>query len=154
MKTVTVEWFYLNKDGKTCSRCAASADVVRKIVKKMTTPLKNSNVELNLREIPLPEDKIADTNAVKINGTDVMDILGEKIPSLTDCPSCSELIGKKASCRSFFYKGQQYDVLPELMLEEAILAELASPSAKAKAEAVSQVICSCQEECSGTHPVQ
>lgn len=153
MKTIYIERFYFEKDGVTCSRCKSSAENVRNVVRKMTTPLKNIKVDIELKEIPLAESEIHKSNTLKINGTDIMAILDNSKPVMTECPDCSAIIGKKVECAAYNYGGKDSDIISEQMIEDAILSMLASPSAKAKAEAASQVICDCKDECSGSHPV-
>lgn len=153
MKTITLEWFYFDKDGKTCTRCKSSIENIRKVVKKMTTPLKNTKVDIELKEIPLSECDISKSNTLKINGTDIWTILDECKYLVTDCPECSEFAQKEIKCPSFNYQGKDTDIISEQMVEEAILSMVASPFAKARAEAISQVICDCKDECSGTHKV-
>lgn len=153
MKTVTLEWFYFDKDGKTCTRCKSSAENIRNVVKKMTTPLKNIKVDLELKEIALSEPEIQKSNILKINGTDIWTNLDDCKYLVTDCPECSDFAAKEIKCSAFNYKGKDSEIISEQMVEEAILAVIASPSAKAKAEAVSQVICDCKDKCSGTHQI-
>ncbi len=153
MKTITLEWFYYQKNGKTCSRCEGSDENIRNVVKKMTTPLKNIKVDIELRGIPLSESEIDKSNTLKINGADIWTILDDCKYLVTDCPECSEFAAKEIKCSALNYKGKNSDVITEQMVEEAILAVIASPSAKAKAEAVAQVICDCKDECSGTHQI-
>lgn len=153
MKTITVEWFYFDKDGKTCSRCRSSAENIRNVVRKMTTPLKNIKVDIELKEIPLPESEIHKSNTLKINGTDIWAILDNSKSIMTKCSDCSDLTGKEVDCIAYNYQGMDTEIISEQMIEEAILSTIASPSAKAKAEAHSQVICDCKDECSGSHPV-
>lgn len=153
MKTITVEWFYFDKDGKTCSRCRSSAENIRNVVKKMTTPLKNIKVDIELKEIPLPEAEIHKSNTLKINGTDIWAILDNSRSIMTKCSDCSDLTGKEVDCIAYNYQGKDTEIISEQMIEDAILSTVASPSAKAKAEAHAQVICDCKDECSGSHPV-
>lgn len=63
------------------------------------------------------------SNTVRINGRDIMDILGEKRRALTACPSCTDLIGTETDCNSYIYKGKIYDSLPDEMLREALYRE-------------------------------
>ncbi len=153
MKTLTLEWFYFDQDGKTCSRCKSSIENIRNVVKRMTTPLKNIKVDIQLKEIPLSASEINMSNTLKINGTDIWEILDECKYIVTDCPECSEFISKEVKCPALNYRGKETEIIEEQIVEEAILAMIASPSAKAKAEAHSQVICDCKDECSGSHPV-
>ncbi|GEM_PF-558929 len=153
MNTINLEWFYYDKEGTTCSRCKSSIENIRNIVRKMITPLKNIKIDISLKEIPLPESEINMSNALKINGTDIGAILDNSNSVLIKCSDCSALVGKEVKCIAYNYQGTNTDIITEQMVQEAILAMISSPSAKAKAEAVSKVICDCKDECSGTHQI-
>lgn len=118
MKKITVEWFRYEKEGNTCCRCGESTEVVRRVVDAFKTS--NTDLDVELKEYSLGEDRIDLSNTVKINGKDIMDILGEKQRILTACPSCTDLIGKETVCNSYIYKGKIYDSLPDDMLMEAL----------------------------------
>lgn len=121
MKKVIVEWYRYEKEGNTCCRCGDSTEVVRRVVDEFKA--RNADIEIELKEYSLGEDMIDLSNTVKINGRDIMDILGEKKRVLTACPSCTDLIGKETDCNSYFYKGKIYDSLPDEMLKEALYRE-------------------------------
>jgi Domain of unknown function (DUF2703) len=104
MKKIIVEWYRYEKEGNTCCRCGDSTEVVRRVVDEFKA--RNADIEVDLKENSLGEDMIDWSNTVKINGRDIMEILGEKQRVLTACPSCTDLIGKKTECNSYFYKGK------------------------------------------------
>lgn len=114
---VIIEFFRFEKKGTTCCRCSDSTDIVRKIVGEFKD--KNPEIEIDLKEISLDEDKIDISNTIKINGKDIRDVVGEKGKILTNCQSCSEIIGKDTICNSYIYKGKIFDSIPEEMLREA-----------------------------------
>lgn len=120
-KKIIVEWFRYEKEGTTCCRCGDSTDVVRRIVDAFRAD--NSDWDIELREYLLDEDRIDLSNSVKINGRDILDILGEKQRPLTPCQSCTDLIGREISCNSYVFRGRIYDALPDKMLEEALYRE-------------------------------
>ncbi len=122
MKKMIVEWFRYEKEGKTCCRCGDSTEIVRKIVNECKS--NNIGIDIELKEYSLNEDDLDLSNIVRINGRNIMDILGEKQRILTACPSCSEMIGVETNCNSYIYKGKIYDALPEEMLKEAIRREI------------------------------
>jgi hypothetical protein len=122
MKKILVEWFRYEKEGNTCCRCGDSTEVVRKVVEEFKTG--NTGIEVELKETSLGEDRIDLSNTVKINGKDIMDIIGVKQRVLTACPSCSEMIGAQTDCNSYVYKGKIYDSLPAEMLMEALNREV------------------------------
>lgn len=120
-KKIVVEWFRYEKEGTTCCRCGDSTDVVRRVVDVFRADHGDCDVEL--KEYLLDEDRIALSNRVKINGRDILDILGEKQRVLTPCQSCTDLIGREISCNSYVFRGRIYDALPEEMLKEALYRE-------------------------------
>jgi hypothetical protein len=132
MKKVIVEWFRYEKEGNTCCRCGDSTEVVRRVVGEFKA--NNAGLDVELKQYSLDEDKLDLTNTVKINGKDIMDILGEKQKVLTACPSCTDLIGKETDCNSYIYKGKIYDSLPDEMLREALYREVYGDNPEAYSE--------------------
>jgi hypothetical protein len=130
MKKIIVEWFRYEKEGNTCCRCGDSTEVVRKVVREFKA--RNPDHDIELIETSLGEDRLDLSNTVRINGNEIMDILGKQLRVLTDCPSCTELIGVETLCNTYAYKGGIYDSLPEKMLMEAlyrkIYGDVAEPS--------------------------
>lgn len=126
MKKITIEWFHYDKEGQTCCRCSDSSENIKSLIEKIKPLLKTKNIELELKETLLDEKHIDLSNTVRINGKDIMNLLNEKHGTMTECPSCSELIGKATSCKTFVYFGDTHDALPEKMLWEAILKEASS----------------------------
>jgi hypothetical protein len=122
MKKVIVEWSRYEKEGNTCCRCGDSTEVVRRVVDEFK--VRNTGIDVELKEYALGEDRIDLSNTVKINGRDIMDILGEKQRMLTACPSCTDLIGKETECNSYVYRGKICDTLPDEMLREALFREV------------------------------
>lgn len=121
MEKIIIEWFRYEKEGITCCRCGDSTEVVRRVVDEFKA--RNADLEIELKEYSLEEDRVGLSNTVRINGKDIMDILGEKQRVLTACPSCTDLIGKETECNSYIYKGKIYDSLPDEMLKEALFIE-------------------------------
>jgi hypothetical protein len=122
MKKIIVEWFRYEKEGNTCCRCGDSTDVVRMVVNEFKA--RNTDLDIELKEHSLGEDRLDLSNTVKVNGRDIMDILGERQRVLNACPSCTDLIGKETECNTYVYKGKIYDTLPDEMLREAIYREV------------------------------
>ena len=147
MKTIVVELLRFDKDGKTCARCEGTTQAAKRVITKMSALLGNSGTVLEFKEVPLSAEQTDESNSVRINGRDLTDILRESESEMTDCPSCSELIGTQTCCRSFIYKGQRHDSITEEMLREGILSMIAPPAARAPAEANKQTICGCTRVC-------
>jgi len=121
IKRLVIEWSKYEKDGVTCCRCGDSTDVVRRVVNEFKAC--NADVDVELKEYFLGEDRLNLSNTVKINGRDIMDILNENRRVLSACPSCTDLIGKETECNSYIYEGRIYDNLPDEMLMEALCRE-------------------------------
>ena len=100
MNKIIVEWFRYEKEGSTCCRCSDSTGVVRRVVKEFKA--RHPDIDIELREISLGGTRIDLSNTVRINGRDIMDVLGERQVVLTFCPSCSELMGKKNRLQHLF----------------------------------------------------
>ena len=122
MKKVIIEWFRYEKEGNTCCRCGDSTEVVRRVVDEFKA--RNTDLDIELKEYSLDEDRIDLSNTVKVNGRDIMDILGERQRVLNTCPSCTDLIGKETECNTYVYKAIIYDSLPDEMLKEALYREV------------------------------
>jgi hypothetical protein len=122
MKKVIVEWHRYEKEGNTCCRCGDSTEVVRRVVDEFKA--RNTDLDVELKEYSLGEDRIDPSNTVKVNGRDIMDILGERQRALNACPCCTDLIGKETECNTYVYEGKIYDSLPDEMLKEAIYREV------------------------------
>jgi len=118
VRKILVEYLRLEKEGNTCSRCASSEDVVKRVVREFSE--ENPGVEIELKEIPLDEKRIGESNTLRINGKDIKEILktGEEIKTL--CVLCCDMIGDTVLCNSFVYKGKVVDSLPEEILREAL----------------------------------
>ena len=122
MKKVIVEWSRYEKEDNTCCRCGDSTEVVRRVVDEFKA--RNTDLDIELKEYSLDEDRIDLSNTVKVNGRDIMDILGERQRVLNTCPSCTDLIGKETECNTYVYKAKIYDSLPDEMLKEALYREV------------------------------
>jgi len=132
MKKLIVEWFRYEKEGNTCCRCGDSTEIVRRVVDEFK--VNNADLDVELKQYSLDEDRLDLSNTVRINGRDIMDILGEKQRVLTACPSCTDLIGKETDCNSYIYKGRIYDSLPDEMLREALYREVYGDNFKANTQ--------------------
>jgi hypothetical protein len=132
MKKLIVELFRYEKEGNTCCRCGDSTEIVRRVVDEFK--VNNADLNVELKQYSLDEDRLDLSNTVRINGRDIMDILGEKQRVLTACPSCTDLIGKETDCNSYIYKGRIYDSLPDEMLREALYREVYGDNFKANTQ--------------------
>ena len=123
MSTITIEWFFHDRNGATCSRCSESYQAIRKALERVSRVLQDRGISIDLKEHPLDESRIDRSNSVIINGRDVIELLNERGDIFTFCRSCTELIGRPTECRAFIYKNKAYESIPEDMLMTAILRE-------------------------------
>ena len=152
MRTIVIELLRFDKDGKTCARCEDTAQAVRKVIAKMSALLGNSGTTLEFREVPLSAEQIDESNSVRVNGRDLTEILRETESEMTDCPSCSELIGTETCCRSFIYRGHRHDSITEEMLREGILCVFAPPLPLALRRTRTSNPCAAALACAGSVP--
>jgi hypothetical protein len=142
MIKMVIELLRYDKEGATCCRCTDSSEAIKQAIHDLKGGLESVGVRIEFKEVLLNEDRIHLSNTVLINGKDIIETLGEKQPVMTPCPSCSELTGKETDCKSFMYKGNQYNSITKSMLVEAIMKE-ATPILLRSQGSGSQPICSC-----------
>jgi len=123
MSTITIEWFFHERNGSTCARCTESLRAIRKALQRVSRVLQDRGIGIDLKEHPLDENMIDRSNSVTINGRDVIELLNERGDIYTFCRSCTDLIGKPTECRAFIYENKAYESIPEDMLVRAILKE-------------------------------
>lgn len=120
MRTHTIHWEHLDVDGRTCDRCADTGELLRTLVKDLNTACRAHGVRVELRETPLPPDRLGDSNRVSIDGRPLTQNLPGTTTGRSDCPSCGTLIGKTAACRTLEYDGSSYAVPPAWVIREAV----------------------------------
>jgi hypothetical protein len=123
MKTITIEWFCYERQGKACGRCEESYRTIRHAIGKVSSQLKERGVSVDLREHRLDEATMEQSNSVSINGKDIMILLQERDDIFSYCRSCTELTGTPTECRTFIYRSKAYESIPEEMVIEALLRE-------------------------------
>ena len=100
-----MEFDYLVVDGATCDRCGDSRTGVRAAVADARAMLPAA-IEIRLVERELDAENLADSNRVLVNGLPAEEWLGGT-SGVSDCPSCSDLIGADACCREVEVGGSQ-----------------------------------------------
>jgi len=114
-----IEFLYYDKT--TCKRCTSTDKAVKLTLKELKKAVKSTNVKIDLKEKKLPESKIHLSPSILINGKDIEKILNKNSKSKTNlCSDCCQLIGNSVNCRTFRYKGKNYDYIPKEMITEAI----------------------------------
>jgi len=120
MKTVVVEWKHLDKDGRTCDRCAETGLGVAEVVRNLAAECRGKGVEIVFRETLLAADEINQSNLILINGVPVEEILPDARASESCCCSCGDLTGKDEVCRTIVRFGVEHEAIPPQMVREAI----------------------------------
>ena len=120
MKTITVEWHHLDKEGKTCDRCAETGQGIAEMVQRLQVECRDKGVEILFTEIKLSETEIGQSNLILINGRPIEAILPLTTASESSCCSCGELTGREESCRTIIRHGQVHEAIPREFIREAI----------------------------------
>ena len=123
MNKISVEWKHFDKEGKTCSRCSGTGKNIINIISKIKKEL---GIEILFKETKLPEERMAESNEILINGV----LLENLIPNIrtgeNKCPSCSELIDQPDSCncRTLNQGEKVFEEIPAELIERAILSKI------------------------------
>lgn len=96
MISLDVEWKHLESDGDTCSRCFTTGEELKTVLDELTER-RDLRINVNLKETPLTEAEIAQSNEIWINGRLLEEWLPQAQASSNSCGSCSDLIGKQSS---------------------------------------------------------
>ncbi len=112
MKTVMVEWRHLEKEGKTCDRCARTGQGIAELVQRLQEECRPKGVKILFTETKMTEAEIGQSNLVLINGVPLETVLPRTTASKSSCCSCGELTGKEESCRTIVRHGQVYEPFP------------------------------------------
>jgi hypothetical protein len=126
MKTITIDCFRHESEGRSCGRCEDSYRTIEKAVEKISDTLRERDICIDLRELTLDDSRMEQSNSVFINGKDVTMILNEREGIFSYCRSCTESSGRPTECRTFIYRSRAYESIPEEMVIEALLREAVS----------------------------
>ena len=120
MKTVTIEWMHLDKEGDTCNRCASTGEELGKVVSLLNMECAPAGVGVELVETRLEEQDIARSNLILVDGVPLEDILEDARADESSCASCGELTGKEAHCRTLVQPGAVHEAIPARLIREAV----------------------------------
>lgn len=119
MRGLAIEWRHYDKEGKTCDRCAATGSSVSEVVAGLTKELADRGITVTFTETKLPEELMAQSNMVLVNGIPLEDVLDKAAADENSCPSCSCLTGSETSCRTVEYEGKSYEEIPAELIRKA-----------------------------------
>jgi hypothetical protein len=118
---VLVEFEYLTVDGETCDRCGDTREAVRSAVADARAALPSALAALEFVERELTADRLAESNCVLVNGRPAEEWLGG-VSVMSDCPSCSDLVGESVCCREIEVDGVRTEAVGRDVVFDAIMA--------------------------------
>jgi hypothetical protein len=128
MKSLHVEWQHIEKNGKTCRRCAETGATLVEVAKELTEELKPKGISVKLTETKLSKDEVLESNKLFFNGVALEDVLADVTVSESPCLSCGDLCGrgdlcgKDVNCRTIVSEGTAYEAIPAALIRRAALA--------------------------------
>lgn len=118
---VAVEVRRLVVDGRTCERCGDAWENAVAAVRSLEGELAGYGVRVRLFETRLDPEDLARSNSVLVDGRPVEEWLAGDVRSTeTECPSCGELVGEPACCRSYEVAGEEVEALTADVIATAI----------------------------------
>jgi len=130
-KTVKIELMYL--DTTVCERCQGTEQNFDKAVAKAKTALQKDGYKIEVAKVHIDSLETAkkyqfySSPTVRVNGIDILGEIQEN-----NCASCGTLCNSVVDCRTFTYKGKNYDAAPTEMIYDAIIATVKSGKAATK----------------------
>ena len=118
MKTHLIEWKRFVRGGNTCNRCESTGETLRTVIRELNAAC--GSARLRLKTTRLPASRLAESNSILIDGRPLEQILPAVQVKQTDCPSCGELIGKSAQCRTVVVEGRIHEAVPAELIRSAI----------------------------------
>jgi len=119
MNLLEIEWRHLDKEGKTCDRCADTGETVREACEALARELEPAGWEVRLRETLLTDREIGDSNMILLNGTPMEELLPDARAAESCCASCGDLLGVPVLCRTLERDGRTYEAIPASLIREA-----------------------------------
>ena len=119
MKQLEIEWRHLDKEGKTCERCADTGTEVRQAVEDLRGELQPAGWRVSFKETRLTELRIAESNAILLNGIPLEELLPQARTSQSCCDSCGDILGTPTLCRTIEHNGQSYEAIPAALIRQA-----------------------------------
>ncbi len=119
MKRLEIEWRHLDKEGRTCERCADTGEEVRSACETLAAELQPGGWEVVLKETLLTGDKISQSNSILINGIPIEELLPNARKGENCCVSCGELIGGTIMCRTIERGGRTFERIPASLIRKA-----------------------------------
>ena len=119
MNELRIEWRHYAKDGATCERCSSTGATLSELLNELAEELKTKGVTVTFNETLLPEEAMAQSNLILLNGIPLEDVLEDARASENSCQSCSCLTGKATSCRTVEHEGVIYEGITASLIRKA-----------------------------------
>lgn len=127
MKLLHIEWRHIEKDGKTCRRCAETGTTLARVMTELAETLKPLGISVSLTETKLSKDAVSESNRLFFNDTALEDVLPDVTVSDSPCSSCTDLCGcgdlcgTDVNCRTIVSDGTVYEAIPAALIRKAAL---------------------------------
>lgn len=129
MKTLTIFWQRLVKNGQTCDRCGGTALELQKAIDRLMSALAPLGFEPRLDTQQIDEPTFSssplESNRIWIAGIPLEDLLGARVGASRCCAACGD-----SDCRTVSVNGRTFETIPAELIVEAALAAAAQLSAR------------------------
>jgi hypothetical protein len=121
MQSLPIIWQRLvNSDGKTCDRCDATYQALRRAVTKLKPLLRTLGIQPTIRIKKIDERTFkarpSESNRIWIGGKPMEEWLGARVGNSQCCSVCGE-----AACRTLQVDGTTFEAIPTRVLVKAVL---------------------------------
>ena len=125
MKTHTIEWKHLDRDGRTCQRCDQTGANLRRVIRELNVSCRPSGMQFRLKDTRLKPERLAESNSIFIDRRPLETFLPESRVTSTECASCGELTGESAQCRAISNDRGIHESIPAEIIREALCKAVA-----------------------------
>jgi hypothetical protein len=119
VKTLTIEWKHLDKEGATCMRCRDTGKTLAQVVGELGRECEGKGVRIVFRETLLGASGFRESNQILFNGIPLEELLPGAAAGENACASCCDLLGQETSCRTIEHEGKIYEAIPERLIRAA-----------------------------------
>lgn len=120
MMELRIEWRHYAKDDATCERCSSTGTTLSVLLNELVGELNAKGVTVTFAETLLPEEAMAQSNLILLNGIPLEDVLENARAAENSCQSCSCLTGKDTRCRTVENEGVVYEDIPGDLIRKAV----------------------------------
>ena len=119
MKTLTIEWKHLDKEGATCLRCSDTGKTLAEVVEGLSREWEAAGIRIELKETLLKAGEIRLSNQILFDGRLLEDLVPGAAAGESSCASCCDLLGEDVACRTVEHEGTAYESIPERLIRAA-----------------------------------